>query len=272
MGRDFKQPKQPSKTPDEKSDISEAPNAGKRPPKGHRQRGAGTIIKAPPVVTTTEGVVLAPHMRLPTVLLQEFCQREKRSKPVYELVESGDHFKYRVVLIDPKSSRHDLTFSPLQGCESEKNAKEFAALLALFNFQSNLPLERKLPEPFSSTWISMVDRKTETAKSSKKEEATSKASVSSDSGLAPKGLLPIVGLTASNSFASAAERERIAGLERRDRAKHESQLESLTSANYPPTFSVPLHLQRILQEALHLETGPCTSQLRSVPSMEVRSK
>ena len=32
-----------------------------------------------------------------------------------------------------------------------------AALLALFHFQRSLPLERKMPEPYCSTWTSMLD-------------------------------------------------------------------------------------------------------------------
>ena len=34
--------------------------------------------------------------------------------------------------------------------------QDYAALLALFHFQKALPLERKLPEPFSSTWLQML--------------------------------------------------------------------------------------------------------------------
>ena len=57
----------------------------------------------------------------------------------------------------------------MQSFESDKVARDYAALLALFHFQKTLPLERKLPEPYSSTWTSMVN-------SAKAEEAAVKKS------------------------------------------------------------------------------------------------
>lgn len=46
-----------------------------RPPKGHRQRGAGTVIVSKPPVLTEDGILLKPFERLPTTMLQELCQR-----------------------------------------------------------------------------------------------------------------------------------------------------------------------------------------------------
>jgi hypothetical protein len=133
----------------------------KRPPRGHRQRGAGTVITAPPPVVTDDGIRLAPHMRLPSTLLQEFCQKEKKPRPVYEncpseTTEAAQKFRMRVKMVDLKNSRNDLSFTPNQGCSSDKLARDYAALLALYHFQPSLPLERKLPEPFSTSWLDMV--------------------------------------------------------------------------------------------------------------------
>ena len=56
--------------------------------------------------------------------------------------------RLNVLLPDKKNSKDDLNFCPVQSFESDKLAKDFAALLALFHLQRKIPLERKLPEPF----------------------------------------------------------------------------------------------------------------------------
>jgi hypothetical protein len=155
MGRDNKAPKQPSKPVAEASVVEPIKQ---KPPKGHRQKGAGTIgvsllhlfqelfcftciiVTAPPTITTADGVTLAPHMKLPTLILQEYCQKHKREKPQYELIHHSHQFKCKLLLPDKKSSKHDLQFLPLQFCDSEKSARDFAALLALLHFQANIPL------------------------------------------------------------------------------------------------------------------------------------
>jgi hypothetical protein len=52
-------------------------------PVGHKQRGAGTIITAKAPIVTGDGILLKIHERLPSQLLQEFCQKEKRPSPKY---------------------------------------------------------------------------------------------------------------------------------------------------------------------------------------------
>eukprot|EP01039_Chlorochromonas_danica_P005004 gene5004-5495_t len=128
--------------------------------RGHRQRGAGTVITAKAAVTTTDGITLKPHERLPFQLLHEFCQREKRPNPKYQACpvhDSPGMKRMRVILEDSKNSKNDLTFSPVQAFETESIAKDYAALLALYHFQRTLPLERKLPQPYASTWLQMVN-------------------------------------------------------------------------------------------------------------------
>lgn len=122
--------------------------------RGHRQRGAGTVIVSKAPVVTDDGIVLKPHERLPFQLLQEFCQKEKKEKPKYFSSPPGHRF--RVVIEDIKNHKNDLTFCPTQSFESDKVAKDFAALLALWHFQKSIPIERKLPEPYSTTWIQML--------------------------------------------------------------------------------------------------------------------
>ena len=50
---------------------------------GHKQRGAGTIITAKAPIVTGDGIILKIHERLPSQLLQEYCQKEKRPAPKY---------------------------------------------------------------------------------------------------------------------------------------------------------------------------------------------
>lgn len=148
--------------------------------KGHRQRGAGTVIVSPPPVVTTDGVFLAPHMRLPSTLLQEFCQKEKYPKPVYQIVESSNNsYRMSVSIVDPKNSRNNLLFLPNEGCNSERMSKDYAALLALHHFQSNLPLERKLPEPYSTTWLHMISTQSKSQSSSTSITQSSSSSLTS---------------------------------------------------------------------------------------------
>jgi hypothetical protein len=129
----------------------------KKAPKGHRQRGAGTVIVSPPCTTTEDGIKLAPHMKLPTVLLQEYCQREKYPKPVYESCSCPRGlYRMKVTIPDLKNHRKDLVFLPNAPCNSEKMARDYAAMLALYHFQPTLPLERKFPEPYKTTWLDMI--------------------------------------------------------------------------------------------------------------------
>ena len=106
--------------------------------RGHKQRGAGTVIVAKPPVVTSDGIILKPHEKLPSQLLNEYCQSKKRPNPKY--YTQPPKYRFSVVLEDPKNSRNDLTFCPEQSFESDKVAKDYSALLALWYFQKTLPL------------------------------------------------------------------------------------------------------------------------------------
>ena len=99
------------------------------------------------------------HEKLPSQMLGEWCQREKRPKPRWHPAKPAPPGKHRsrCVVPDPKrrGNEHDLAFCPAEAFPSESIAKENAALLALKQTQGSLPLERKLPEPYRSTWLAM---------------------------------------------------------------------------------------------------------------------
>ena len=123
--------------------------------RGHKQKGAGTVIVDKGPIITSDGIVLKAHERLPTQLLQEYCQREKRPAPRYQHNPPGN--RYNVLIADAKNSKNDLNFCPVHtSFESDKVAKDMSALLALFHFQKTIPLERKLPEPYCTTWVEML--------------------------------------------------------------------------------------------------------------------
>jgi len=132
-----------------------------RKPKGHRQKGAGTIITAKQPVVTDDGIVLQAHHRLPSQIVQEYCQKEKRPNPQYQSAPSSDanKYKFRLLLPDKKNSKDDLLFCPVQDFDTEKVAKDYAALLALLHLMPTLPLERKLPEPYSTTWLKLIEER-----------------------------------------------------------------------------------------------------------------
>uniref|UniRef100_A0A7S3M923 RNA helicase n=1 Tax=Spumella elongata TaxID=89044 RepID=A0A7S3M923_9STRA len=161
MGKDKVKPPAANAAP---AEPAVAP--GTRPPKGHKQRGAGTVITAKPAVVTNDGIVLKAHERLPFQLLQEYCQREKRPNAKYYPNPPGRKFK--VVLPDGKNEKNDMTFATAQTFETDSVAKDFAALLALFHLQKSLPLERRLPEPYSTSWTTMINADKEQAKADAK--------------------------------------------------------------------------------------------------------
>ena len=52
------------------------------------------------------------------------------------------HCRLKVILEDAKNVKNNLEFCPIQSFESDRIAKDYSALLALWHFQKTLPLER----------------------------------------------------------------------------------------------------------------------------------
>ena len=131
--------------------------------RGHKQKGSGNVIVGKAPVITNDGVLLRAHERLPTQILQEWTNREKRPAPRYKARPPGN--RQMVFVNDAKNSLHDMNFCPVQtDFESEKVAKDYAALLALGQVQGNMPLENKLPEPYCTVWKQMIAANKEKAK------------------------------------------------------------------------------------------------------------
>ena len=62
-------------------------------------------------------------------------------------------FRQRVLLRDPKHNDRSLSFCPVQTSPTLELAREHAALLALLHVNTDLPLERKLPDEFRDVWL-----------------------------------------------------------------------------------------------------------------------
>ena len=166
----------PKKTPSQKAqmkaveEMQRAEQAEGKKGRGHKQKGSGNVIVGKAPVVTNDGVVLKAHERLPTQILQEWCQREKRPTPRYKPRPPGN--RHMVFVNDAKNSSYDMNFCPTQSdFESDKVAKDYAALLALVEVQSKMPLENKLPEPYRSVWKELIaSKKDKEMKDKRKEE------------------------------------------------------------------------------------------------------
>lgn len=127
----------------------------KKIPRGHKQKGSGNVIVlSKPSVVTNDGVVIKSFEKLPCQILHEYCQKEKRSLPRYKPITPA--CRYQITLEDAKNIKNNLVLSTNQSFDTDSIAKDYAALLVLFHLQKNMPLERKLPEPYQSTWLQMI--------------------------------------------------------------------------------------------------------------------
>ena len=92
--------------------------------------------------------------RLPKELLQNYCQKEKLQKPVYQVIKGsgqGRDYLCRAILDDGKKRK--MIYPSNIAASQQINAEHFAALCALFNVTPNSPREKMLPEPYRSAWL-----------------------------------------------------------------------------------------------------------------------
>lgn len=252
-----------------------------RKARGHRQKGAGTVIVAKPPEVTTDGIVLAPHMRLPSVLVREYCQREKRPAPIYG--QEGPN-RMALLLRDAKNAKDDLRFCPVQSFESPTQAREYAALLALHHLQPSLPLERKLPEPFSHTWLDMTRSSSKatsaTAAGRNKKEEDKKLSTSATDKPVPSTAgqavarppaackdftatanpivgkaapAPVLGLRATSQFASKSAKSQSNLAEVSASARKRAYFDAVRRANKPESVFMGARLRVLIEQALGVQ-------------------
>lgn len=166
-----------------------APGRGR----GGTRRGAGnTRIVSSRGDIKAGGITIKEWQRTPVQLLHEYAQHEKRPKPRFDPLraEEKGKKKFRVVLQDPKKpgSDKDLLFTPQECFDDTNEAKHSVALLALSYVRKNMPLEKKLPEPYKSMWLDLINEKPlTTTTTTATGEKNSSAAASSSGAAEPKG-------------------------------------------------------------------------------------
>ncbi|CUV07094.1 unnamed protein product [Cryptosporidium hominis] len=100
---------------------------------------------------------MKPYMRTPKVLLNNYCQKEKRPKPIYnKLVANKGMFRYVVILNDPKGKEENsMRFETKESFINNDLAQHYAALLALRHLEGSRPLYKLFPAPLDEAWLSM---------------------------------------------------------------------------------------------------------------------
>lgn len=154
-----------------------------------KRGGAGTVYTEKPAQEKADGTVVKAWQRMPTQLLLEWTQQQKKSKPWYNSVRAWDKDKYRqkVYIEDPKNKDASLEFVCANDSDSLFEAKEYAALVALLKLQGSMPLERKLPEPYCEIWKASVAASAAEAKGKGrgKDAAAPKAEAKAEAKAAP---------------------------------------------------------------------------------------
>eukprot|EP00742_Colponemidia_sp_Colp-10_P012008 GILJ01013424.1.p1 GENE.GILJ01013424.1~~GILJ01013424.1.p1 ORF type:complete len:1443 (+),score=258.53 GILJ01013424.1:102-4331(+) len=123
------------------------------------QQKAASDPSAPvpePIVEVPVGPApLKSWQRTPKQLIHQYCQREKRPKPVFKdaAAAKGLH-RCRLILPDGKKQEKDMMFLSEEGFPSQLEAQHYSALLALQHMRDNIPLERLLPDPYKDAWLS----------------------------------------------------------------------------------------------------------------------
>ena len=185
--------------------------------KGHRQKGASGLAAAVgtgPQTTDKGKTTVAQWQQLPSSLLADVCSKEKRPFPKYKALKTGGSFLFRVIVQDAKASKrggdHDLILVPASAVRNEEQAKEEAALLALLQLTPSIPHERKLPEPYKTTWLNALQAKKESGAKKPTSKANTEAASEHEkkSNAKPSSLAASSNLISANAFSSFSEKRK----------------------------------------------------------------
>ena len=226
--------------------------------KGHKQKGASgqsRVVGEQAQTTAVGQTQVAQWQRLPSALLREYCEKQKRPQPKFkELSDDPKKFKSRCIVPDGKDPEKDLILIPKQAVGNQEQAQEEAALLALLQLTPNLPHERKLPEPYRTTWMTAVQAQKSTQqqqpKSGKSNDKSSSNS-SATSGGGNQKATANTNLVLGTSHISSAERRKEQEQRKRERNARIRRHEAVRMANrnHPVFLSAKLRqqIQRLLQ-------------------------
>jgi ATP-dependent RNA helicase DHX57 len=229
--------------------------------KGHKQKGASgqTASVGQQAKTTDKGKTqIAQWQKLPSQILDEYCQKQKRPPPKFKELSmgAGGTFKCRCIVPDPKrDSDKDLIIVPRHAVENEEQAKEEAALLALLQLTPNLPHERKLPEPYKTTWLNTIEaQKSGIGKNDHQRQDTSSSSKPSDHDnqksavSAPAAASSTLAL--GTTFTSHADRRRAMEQKKKERNARIRRHEAIRMANRDMPVFLSARLRTQIQRLL----------------------
>lgn len=254
--------------------------------KGHKQKGGSgqsSVVGQQAKITEKGKTQLAQWQKLPSAILREHCQKQKRPPPKFkELLDDRrskpNKFKCRVIVPDPKTNRDkDLLFVPAKPVPNEEQAKEEAALLALLHLTPKLPHERKLPEPYKTTWLAAIESmkngagNISSSSSNNNNSAGSKHSAAASKPKGPNsgssgkssgnertnggggrkgGAASNTGLVLGNTFASRSEKSRNADQRRQKRNARIRKHEAVRMANRDHPVFLSAKLRNKIQQIL----------------------
>jgi hypothetical protein len=250
--------------------------------KGHKQKGGSgqtSVVGQEAKVTAKGKTQLAQWQKLPSDILRDYCQKQKRPPPKFkELLDDKrskpNKFKSRVIVPDPKTNRDkDLIFIPAKPVPNEEQAKEEAALLALLHLTPKLPHERKLPDPYKTTWLAAVESMNNAATKPKgpnrnsnsynkdgggKDDGKSvggggSSSVGGSSGGGggrKSGATSNTSLSLSSAYTSRSEKSRNADIKRQARNARVRKHEAVRMANRDHPVFLSARLRNQIQQIL----------------------
>jgi len=226
--------------------------------KGHKQKGAsGQTATADKEAQTTEvgKTTIQTWQKLPSHILRDFATSKKKFlKPKFKALEDKPgKYKYRVILPDPKDSKKDLFFVPPSTVANEEQAKEEAALLALLHVTPELPHERKLPEPYKTTWLTAVAQRKSSDKKSKTQSNNDSADTATKKPPSGSGGAQASSNLMQGRVISQAQQQKKALDQRKSRNERIRRHEAIKMANRSPRVAMSARVRRALERILRGE-------------------
>jgi len=105
----------------------------------------------------TQGMTIKEWQRTPKQLLMEYCQGQKRPRPLYKRCKADPgKFRTLVVLPDPKKkTEKDVLIRTAESYDAQVDSEHASALLCLKHMDGDRQHDRRLPEPFRTAWLEL---------------------------------------------------------------------------------------------------------------------
>ena len=235
--------------------------------KGHKQKGASGQIASTQVAAKTTSIgktVIASWQTLPSQLLVQQLKKLKRPTAKYIPKQSQQSllFKYQVICPDAKGKpEHDLKFVPGQPVPNQEQAKEEAALLALFYFTPKIPQERKLPEPYKTTWLHMIQQQSTTTNTSNLSAKQSSNTTTTTTTTIQDGATASTNLVMENKFVSYAEKQQKMKEKKQAQMAKQRYREQIETANRDHTVFLSPQMRKQIETLLRMDSNSLTEKL-----------